>query len=58
MNLRRIELHVHETNPRGKRSYEKVGFREEGRLRASHFSNGKPIDSIVMGLLAEELMED
>jgi len=57
MNLRRVELHVHESNPRGKRAYEKVGFKEEGRLRRAHFSGGHPIDSIVMGLLAEELTE-
>jgi RimJ/RimL family protein N-acetyltransferase len=57
MNLRRVELHVHETNPRGKRAYEKVGFREEGRLRAAHFSDGRPVDTIVMGLLADELID-
>ena len=58
MNLRRVELHVHETNPRGLRAYRKVGFTEEGRLRRAHFSGGGPVDSIVMGLLAEELAEE
>lgn len=58
MNLQRIELHVHETNPRGRRAYERVGFKEEGRLRRAHFSDGGHIDTIVMGLLAEELIED
>ncbi len=58
MNLRRVGLHVHETNPRGIRSYQKVGFREEGRLRQSHFTDGRPVDTIVMGLLASELIEE
>jgi RimJ/RimL family protein N-acetyltransferase len=56
MNLRRVELHVFETNPRGRRAYEKVGFRDEGRLRSGHFVGGRPVDVFVMGLLAEELV--
>jgi RimJ/RimL family protein N-acetyltransferase len=58
MNLQRVELHVHETNPRGLRAYARVGFKEEGRLRRAHFVDGHPVDVIVMGLLAEELVED
>jgi len=57
MNLRRVELHVFETNPRGQRAYEKAGFRDEGRLRSGHFVDGRPVDVIVMALLAEELVE-
>jgi RimJ/RimL family protein N-acetyltransferase len=57
MNLQRIELSVLETNPRGKRAYEKVGFTEEGRLRRAVFAGGRPVDLIVMGLLAEELID-
>jgi RimJ/RimL family protein N-acetyltransferase len=58
MNLQRIELHVHETNPRGRRAYEKVGFKEEGRLRRAHFVDGQHVDVIVMGLLFDELVEE
>lgn len=58
MNLRRVELHVHASNPRGRRVYEKVGFKEEGRLRGAHFSGGEGIDTIVMGLLSDELTAD
>jgi RimJ/RimL family protein N-acetyltransferase len=58
MNLQRIELSVLETNPRGRRAYEKVGFKEEGRLRRALFLGGRLVDLIVMGLLAEELIED
>jgi RimJ/RimL family protein N-acetyltransferase len=58
MNLQRMHLRVYETNPRGRRAYEKVGFKEEGRLRRSHFVDGRYVDVVVMGLLAEDLIED
>ena len=58
MNLHRVELHVHETNPRGRRTYEKVGFKEEGRLRHDHFVDGRPVDTFVMGLVEGELVEE
>ena len=57
MNLQRIGLAVYETNPRGVRAYEKVGFKEEGRRRRGHFVDGRHVDVIVMGLLAEDLIE-
>lgn len=58
MNLQRIYLHVYEMNTRGKRAYEKVGFKEEGRLRRGQFVDGRYVDVVVMGLLAEDLIED
>jgi RimJ/RimL family protein N-acetyltransferase len=57
MNLRRIALHVYDMNPRGARAYERVGFREEGRLRGDQFVDGSHSDVIVMGLMAGELIE-
>jgi RimJ/RimL family protein N-acetyltransferase len=57
MNLQRVGLFVHENNPRGRRSYEKVGFVEEGRLRRFHFMDGRYHDTTVMGLLSEEFIE-
>ena len=57
MNLARIALHVYDFNERGMRAYQKVGFREEGRLRGDQFVDGHPIDVIVMGLFADELVE-
>jgi RimJ/RimL family protein N-acetyltransferase len=57
VNLQRMELHVYETNPRGRGAYEHVGFKEEGRLRRAMFVGGRYVDVIVMGLLAEELIE-
>ena len=57
MNLARIALHVYDFNERGIRAYGKVGFREEGRLRGDQFVDGHPIDVVVMGLLADELVD-
>jgi len=57
INLQRISLSVHDINPRAKRAYEKVGFKEEGRRRRAEFIDGGYCDVIVMGCLAEELIE-
>ena len=54
LNLNRIYLHVFETNPRAIRSYEKVGFKLEGRLRQDIFKNGKYIDVLMMSVLRSE----
>ncbi len=54
MNLRRVSLNVFPYNKRALRCYEKCGFKEEGRLRQAHFSNGQYHDEIVMGILKEE----
>lgn len=58
MNLQRVTLHVLETNPRGKRAYERVGFKEEGRMRRAAFIGGRHVDVTVMGVLDDELIED
>jgi RimJ/RimL family protein N-acetyltransferase len=55
MNLQRVGLSVYEMNPRAIRSYEMVGFKEEGRARRAHFIDGRHVDVVRMGLLAEEL---
>ena len=54
LNLNRIYLHVYETNPRGKRSYEKVGFFVDGRLRQARFLEGKYVDVFIMSILKSE----
>ncbi len=38
LNLRRVSLHVFESNPRAIHVYRKLGFQEEGRLRQDRFS--------------------
>ena len=57
MGLARITLHVFERNPRGRRAYEKVGFKLEGTIREGMFLEGRRVDVHVMGLLPEELYE-
>jgi RimJ/RimL family protein N-acetyltransferase len=57
MNLQRIGLSVYEVNPRGLRVYQKVGFKEEGRRRRAMFLDGRYVDVVVMGLLAEEFID-
>ncbi|MFO0969258.1 MAG: GNAT family protein [Gemmataceae bacterium] len=54
INLNRLGLHVYEFNERAIRAYERVGYRREGVLRQSFFSEGRYWDTVVMGLLREE----
>ena len=54
MNLHRVQLEVHDFNPRAIRCYEKCGFRHEGRLREARFSDGRYHDELMMGILREE----
>jgi RimJ/RimL family protein N-acetyltransferase len=58
MNLQRIGLSVYEINLPAIRVYETVGFKEEGRARRAHFIDGRYVDVVRMGLLADELIED
>ena len=54
INLRRVTLTVFEYNPRAIRSYEKAGFRHEGRLRGLLNREGRRWDELFMGILREE----
>lgn len=54
LNLNRIFLYVHETNPRAIHVYEKIGFVREGRLRQIVYRNGRYIDSLLMSMLRSE----
>jgi diamine N-acetyltransferase len=54
MNLHRVFLRVHQTNPRAIRCYEKVGFIHEGRLREAIFQDGGYHDLLMMGVLRDE----
>ena len=54
LRLERIYLDVYAENARAIRSYEKAGFREEGRLRHAHFGEGRHSDVLVMALLRDE----
>jgi len=54
LNFHRLYLRVFETNLRAIRSYEKAGFKPEGKLRQAHFLNGKYIDILLMSVLRQE----
>jgi len=54
MNLNRLELEVYEFNERAIRSYERVGFVQEGRLRERQYKKGRYWDVIQMGLLKSD----
>jgi RimJ/RimL family protein N-acetyltransferase len=54
LNLHRISLTVFEQNPRGIRSYEKCGFKHEGRIREFLLRDGRRSDMLHMGILRQE----
>jgi RimJ/RimL family protein N-acetyltransferase len=54
LNLQRVSLTVFEYNARAIRSYEKCGFRVEGRAREMLHREGRRWDIIFMGILQEE----
>ena len=58
LNLRRVSLSVFDFNERAIRSYEKVGFRLEGRERQVVQREGQRWDILNMGILREEWMEN
>jgi RimJ/RimL family protein N-acetyltransferase len=57
LNLQRVTLSVFEYNPRAIRSYEKAGFRHEGRMRKVLNKEGRRWDVLYMGILREEWLE-
>jgi len=54
LNVHRVSLGLHEYNLRALKSYEKAGFRLEGRTRKDMLREGKRTDSLWMGILREE----
>ncbi len=54
LNLHRIHLRVYDYNERGQKSYARLGFVEEGRLRQAHYRHGAWHDVVLMGILADE----
>jgi RimJ/RimL family protein N-acetyltransferase len=57
LNLWRVSLGVFDYNPRAIRSYKKVGFRHEGRMRQYLNHEGKRWDLLYMGILREEWLD-
>jgi len=54
LGLQRVSLGLHEYNPRALRSYEKAGFRLEGRTRQDILREGTRTDTLWMGILRDE----
>jgi len=54
LNLHSIYLRVYEFNERAKKLYEKVGFKEVGRLREAGYREGKYFDILFMDILKKE----
>jgi RimJ/RimL family protein N-acetyltransferase len=54
LNLHRVTLNVFEYNPRAIHTYEKLGFKHEGRICRFLNRDGRRWDLIYMGLLREE----
>jgi RimJ/RimL family protein N-acetyltransferase len=54
LNLHRISLTVFEQNPRGIHSYEKCGFKHEGRIREFLLRDGRRSDMLHMGIMRRE----
>ena len=57
LGLERLSLGLHEYNARALRSYEKCGFRLEGRTRQDLMREGRRYDSLWMGILHEEWLQ-
>jgi RimJ/RimL family protein N-acetyltransferase len=58
LNLHRVSLTVFEYNLRAIRSYEKAGFRVEGKLRQFMRRDGRRWDLMFMGILKKEWRND
>ncbi|MEN9337500.1 MAG: hypothetical protein RLZZ500_2487 [Bacteroidota bacterium] len=54
MNLQRVEAFIGRENTASKKLVQKMGFQEEGCLRAHYFTQNQYEDSLVFGLLASE----
>lgn len=57
LGLERLSLGLHEYNSRALRSYEKCGFRLEGRTRQTVLREGQRSDTLWMGILREEWLQ-
>ena len=55
LNLNRVSLHVFADNKRAIRTYEKVGFAHEGRLRQAAHIDGRYVDLLIMGILRDDI---
>jgi RimJ/RimL family protein N-acetyltransferase len=54
LNLNRVQLRVNANNARAIRSYEKVGYVQEGRFRQAAYIDGKYVDVFLMSTLRSD----
>lgn len=54
INLHRVYLFTFDFNSRAQATFQRCGFRDEGRLRQALFRGGQWWDELVMGILNEE----
>jgi ribosomal-protein-alanine N-acetyltransferase len=54
LNLNKVWLQVYAHNRSGIRVYEKAGFKQEGIQREQHFTEGRYVDTVLMGILRSE----
>jgi RimJ/RimL family protein N-acetyltransferase len=57
LGVARVSLGLHAYNPRALRSYEKCGFRLEGRTRQDTLREGRRTDGLWMGILREDWLQ-
>jgi len=57
-NMHMVYLKVADFNPNARKLYEKVGFKETGRLPQFYFRHGKYWDYIIMSMLKDEYQKD
>lgn len=57
LGVQRVALGLHAYNERALRSYEKAGFRLEGRTRQDVMREGRRTDTLWMGILREEWLQ-
>jgi RimJ/RimL family protein N-acetyltransferase len=54
LNLNRVWLQVYGHHTAAVRAYEKAGFKREGVQREQHFTDGRYVDGVLMGILRSE----
>jgi RimJ/RimL family protein N-acetyltransferase len=57
LRYQKVTVHVYAFNEASIRLHERLGFRQEGRLRRMVYTRGQHFDSIIYGLTAEEFRE-
>ncbi len=57
LNLHRVHLEVFDFNEPAIRMYQKMGFKQDGRLREAFFTQNRFCDIVVMSLLKNEFEE-